>query len=95
MPVHTNLYLRDGDGLRLEGAVLDLSRTGCRIELKRGQRVVKGRSYALRMAGIDCDIGSVVWSAQDKAGLQFHQPLYEPVMEDIVRRFPPLSATAN
>ncbi|MEO0591792.1 MAG: PilZ domain-containing protein [Pseudomonadota bacterium] len=95
-PVRTTIDICDARGLRIEGEVTDLSLTGCKVALNMGLGLKEGKTYSFKLAGLVFDVGNVVWSAPGTAGLEFQQPIYSPVLEDIVRRFPPaLSATSS
>ena len=94
-PVCTTIDIRDAKGLRIEGEVVDLSRTGCKVALKKGLGLKQGQTYTIKLAGIVFDAGNVVWSAPGKAGLEFMRPVYAPVLEDIVNRFPPVLSVSS
>lgn len=91
-PLETTLNIRDTKGVLAEGCVLDLSQTGCQVTIKSGHSLRTGRTYSLRLGGMDLSTGCVIWSAYGKLGVEFLRPLYAPVMEDLVRRFPPIRA---
>ncbi|MEM6858198.1 MAG: PilZ domain-containing protein [Pseudomonadota bacterium] len=86
--VQTTIQVRDGEGFRIQGQVVDLSVTGCKVAFRKGLGLTPGETYTITLGGIVLDAGCVSWSVQGLAGIEFLKPIYAPVLEDIVRRFP-------
>jgi len=94
--VQTTIHIRDAEGFRTQGEVVDLSVTGCKVAFRKGLGLTPGQTYTIKLGGLVLDAGCVSWSAPGKAGIEFLKPIYAPVMEDIVRRFPcALSTTSS
>lgn len=90
--LETTVSIRDAKGVLAEGCVFDLSLSGCQVTMKSGRNLEAGRTYSLRLGGLNLDTGCVVWSAYGRFGIEFLKPLYAPVVEDLVQRFPAMRA---
>ncbi|MDE8653096.1 PilZ domain-containing protein [Novosphingobium album (ex Liu et al. 2023)] len=84
-PVVLAAQCRTQSGLRDSGEISDISREGCCIAtrallLRVGARVV------IRPTGLEGLTGVVRWISGDRAGIEFDQPLYEPIVDHIALR---------
>jgi hypothetical protein len=84
-PVVLTAQCRTLSGLRDEGRISDISTNGCCVQtnslfFRIGTRVV------IRPDGMEGLTGVVRWITGDKAGIEFDQQLYGPVLEHIAKR---------
>ena len=64
--------------------VYDLSAGGCVLD-QRGWKIDEGERVLIKLPGLDFMPTKVIWLWQNKAGLQFEQPLYGAVLEHLER----------
>ena len=72
---------------RWDVLVTDLSRHGCRIcagtlWLPAGQMII------LRLTGLESLLGTVRWSRDGEAGIEFERPLHPAIVEHLERVHP-------
>lgn len=77
---------RTQNGLRDDGAILDISPEGCCVSTNRlffrvGTRVV------IRPEGMEGLTGIVRWIDGDKSGVEFDSPLYGPVLDHLAEQY--------
>lgn len=64
--------------------VLDISIAGCMID--RGSLSFQPeQELRIRLPGLEFVSARVLWVDGDKAGLAFHRPLYEPVLNHLLK----------
>jgi len=78
--------LRTARGLVNTVHVVELTLAGCLIDqcalsVRQGERVL------LRMPSLRYLAANVVWNEEGSAGLAFEEPLYEPVLDHMLRGF--------
>jgi hypothetical protein len=66
--------------------VLDLSIAGCMIE-RTGPYLKADEKVLIRLGGLSYLPAQVLWVEEDRAGIAFEQPLYEPVLEHLDQAF--------
>lgn len=64
--------------------ITDLSPDGCRIE-GRGLTLIADDLVTLRPEGLESVVGVVRWYGNRQAGIEFQQPLYQPVVDHLAR----------
>jgi hypothetical protein len=84
-PVVLTAQCRTQSGLRDQGSISDISPEGCCVTtnslfFRVGTRVV------IRPEGIEGLTGTVRWIVGDRAGVEFDQPLYAPVVDHLAER---------
>lgn len=72
---------------RAEVAVTDLSARGCRI-ISSGQDLVLGSALFVRLDQLAPLRATVRWDEAGIIGLEFDRPLYIPVMDHLLIRWP-------
>lgn len=68
---------RSGRNVDLE--VLDISAGGAMVDC-RGWSAAPGERVLVTIPGLSAQPADVVWREDDRAGIAFEQPLYEPVL---------------
>ncbi len=71
---------RSRAGGTLDVRVLDLSAFGCMIDRRTASLKPKDR-VLIKLQRLAFQAATVIWVEDDRAGLEFEQPLYEPVLE--------------
>lgn len=69
---------------RLNVEVLDLSAVGCMIAVC-GWTFRQNERTFVRLPGLRFLPATVLWADEESAGLQFDEPLYEPVLAHLLR----------
>jgi hypothetical protein len=64
--------------------VLDLSLAGCIID-RRALNLAREERVLIKLPGLALMPCYVCWLEESKAGLEFEQPLYEPVLDHLLR----------
>lgn len=72
-------------GMTADLLVLDISAGGCMVE-SRGWAGRPGDRVLATLPGLAAQPGEVVWVEDDRAGIAFEQPLYEPVLIHLEQR---------
>jgi hypothetical protein len=85
-PVKLAAQCRTRSGLRDKGLISDISAEGCCVStdslfFRVGTRVV------IRPEGMEGLSGIVRWISGDKAGVEFDNPLYGPVIDHLAAHF--------
>lgn len=75
---------RTQSGLRDRGRITDLSAEGCCVQL-RGHYFRSGIRIVVRPDGLEGLTGIVRWVVDDIAGIEFDRPIYQPVVDHLVR----------
>ena len=78
--------LRSRSGLVNAVNVLDLSLAGCMIE-RQAMSIRQDDRVLLRLPGLRYLAAAVAWTEDGRAGLVFEEPLYEPVLNHVVKSF--------
>ncbi len=74
--------IRTGRGVAHHVAIADLSESGCRVfDLSTGAK--EGSTVSIRVGRLDPIYATVRWVKKGQLGLEFQQPLYGPVFENI------------
>lgn len=81
-------HCRSRTGNVMELAVHDLSLSGCMVE-RLAWHVRPGDPVLIRLPGLSFQPASVLWVEGEFIGIEFHQPLYEPVMAHVLKDFRP------
>jgi hypothetical protein len=84
--------MRDGNKSRVKARVIDISTHGCRIECTSG--VAEDSWIWLSISGLENQYCRVVWHCQEFVGLEFANPLSEPVFEGLLADHQELPETA-
>ena len=63
--------------------VLDLSTVGCMVGLF-GSTFSPGDNVSIQLPGLRYMRAKIVWTDENSAGLQFEEPLYEPVLAHLL-----------
>lgn len=74
--------IRTGRGVPHHVAILDLSETGCRV-IEAGTGIKEGSNVSIRVGRLDPIYATVRWTREGQLGLEFQQPLYGPVFDNI------------
>jgi len=72
---------------RRDVLVTDLSRHGCRI-CAQTLWLPAGQMIVLRPAGLESLLGTVRWSRDGEAGIEFERPLHLAIVEHLQRLHP-------
>ena len=75
---------RTQSGLRGSGRISDISAQGCCIATN-GLFVRVGLKVVIRPEGLEGLTGTVRWINGERAGIEFDNPLYEPVVDHLAR----------
>lgn len=67
----------------IELAVHDVSPGGCMVDC-RGWNVEDGLRVLVQIPGLSWIGGTIVWVWADRAGVQFEQPLAQPVLDHVL-----------
>jgi bifunctional pyridoxal-dependent enzyme with beta-cystathionase and maltose regulon repressor activities len=76
---------RTMSGMRDEAVLSDISASGCCITT-RGLLFREGSRVIIKPEGIEAIGGIIRWMAGNRAGVEFDQPLYPPVVEHLTRQ---------
>lgn len=79
-------------GIRDEGAIHDISAHGCCVTM-RALCLSVGNRVIVKPDGMEGIFGIVRWIAGGKAGIEFEQPLYGPIVEHLSQRHAPGSVS--
>ncbi len=74
--------IRTGRGVPHHVAITDLSEGGCRV-IELGSWIKEGSNVSIRVGRLDPIYATVRWVKKGELGLEFQQPLYGPVFENI------------
>lgn len=85
-PVVLSAQCRTQSGLRDQGSISDISPEGCCVTtnslfFRVGTRVV------IRPEGMEGLTGTVRWIAGERAGVEFDNPIYAPVVDHLAERY--------
>ncbi|MDE2405907.1 MAG: PilZ domain-containing protein [Sphingomonadales bacterium] len=80
-------------GIRDEGAIHDISEHGCCVTM-RALCLSVGNRVVVKPDGLEGIFGVVRWIAGGKAGIEFEQPLYGPIVEHLSQRHRPSGSVA-
>ncbi len=83
-PVSVPTQCRTQSGLRDRGQITDLSAEGCCVQI-RGHYFRTGVRLFVRPDGLEGLTGIVRWVVDDIAGVEFDRPIYQPVVDHLVR----------
>lgn len=75
---------RTQNGLRDKGEISDISATGCCVRV-RGLFFRVGTRVVVRPQGLEGLTGIVRWVDGDIAGVEFDSPIYQPVVDHLIR----------
>ena len=78
--------LRSRSGFVSEVNVIDLSLAGCLIE-RQAMAIRRDDRVLLLLPGLRYLAAAVAWIEDGRAGLIFEEPLYEPVLNHVVKSF--------
>jgi len=87
-----NATIREPGRSRVGVRVIDISTHGCRIEATTGASA--DTWVMLSIAGLETQYCRIVWRAHEFAGLEFANPLAEPVLERLLQDQSQLSEKA-
>jgi hypothetical protein len=87
-----NATIREPGRSRTGAKVIDISTHGCRIEALPG--ATTDSWVLLSIAGLETQYCRVVWSCHEFAGVEFANPLAEPVLDRLLQEHGQLSETA-
>lgn len=73
---------RTPSGLRDQGHISDISPEGCRLTTQT-LAFRMGAAVVIRPQGMEGIGGIVRWIDGQHAGIEFHRPLYEPVVDHL------------
>jgi hypothetical protein len=77
---HAEVRFRSGQKLQLP--VLDISLGGCMVDA-RSWSIRPGEQISVRLPGLGYQSAEVVWIEDQRAGIVFEEPLYEPTLEHL------------
>lgn len=86
LPVLRNAQMRTSSVGVVNGTILDLSTTGCRIATNGFYQV--GTRVCLRIDGLQSWWGTIAWQNGTDVGIAFEQKLHAAVVEHISRATP-------
>lgn len=75
---------RTQSGLRDRGEISDISAQGCCLRV-RGLLFRVGTRVVVRPEGLEGLTGVVRWVDGDFAGVEFDRPIYQPVVDHLIR----------
>ncbi len=79
-----NAEVRYRSGRKLELPVLDISLGGCMVDA-RAWSIRPGESLSIKLPGLGYQPAELVWIEDERAGIVFEEPLYEPTLEHLSR----------
>ena len=82
--LRTFIHLRKSGYHRAEVSLLDISPTGCRLDLP--ERVAVGETVWVTFPGLQPIESKVAWSRDWEAGLEFASPIYPSVFDALTER---------
>lgn len=71
-------------GRKLELPVLDISLGGCMVDARMWS-VRPGESLSIKLPGLGFQPAELVWIEDERAGIVFDEPLYEPTLEHLTQ----------
>lgn len=93
-PIKWQVQLRAESGMRIFGIMVDLSSSGCCIQVEnRPLRV--GSRITVRPDGLDGLDAVVQWARGRQFGVVFDRPIYGPVLEHFVRKHSALAGMVS
>ena len=82
-PVTMTVQCRTQSGMRDSGKISDISETGCCV-VADGLFFKVGTRLVIRPEGLEGLVGTVRWVAGSKAGVEWENPIYGPVLDHLV-----------
>lgn len=79
-----NAEVRYRSGRKLELPVLDISLGGCMVDA-RAWSIRPGEPISIKLPGLGYQAAELVWIEDERAGIVFEEPLYEPTLEHLAR----------
>lgn len=79
-----NAEVRYRSGRKLELPVLDISLGGCMVDA-RAWSIRPGETLSIKLPGLGYQPAELVWIEDERAGIAFEEPLYEPTLEHLSR----------
>ncbi len=79
---HYSAVVRYHSGRKLELPVLDISLGGCMVDA-RAWSIRPGEPVSIKLPGLNYQPAEVVWNEDERAGIAFEEPLYEPTLEHL------------
>ncbi|NVE95037.1 PilZ domain-containing protein [Altererythrobacter lutimaris] len=76
--------VRYHSGRKLQLPVLDISLGGCMVDA-RAWSIRPGETISIKLPGLNYQPAEVVWNEDERAGIAFEEPLYEPTLEHLSR----------
>ena len=81
---HYNAEVRYRSGHKLHLPVLDISLGGCMVDA-RSWSIRPGEPVSVKLPGLNFQPAEVIWIEDQRAGIAFDEPLYEPTLEHLSR----------
>lgn len=79
-----NAEVRYNSGRKLELPVLDISLGGCMVDA-RSWSIRPGEYLSIKLPGLGYRPAELIWIEEERAGIAFDEPLYEPTLEHLSR----------
>ncbi|MGQ7830000.1 PilZ domain-containing protein [Altererythrobacter sp. Z27] len=76
--------VRYRSGMKLQLPVLDISLGGCMVDA-RSWSIRPGEAVSVKLPGLGFQPAEVIWIEDQRAGIAFEEPLYEPTLEHLSR----------
>ena len=76
--------VRYRSGMKLQLPVLDISLGGCMVDAGAWS-IRPGETVSVKLPGLGFQPAEVVWIEDQRAGIAFEEPLYEPTLEHLSR----------
>jgi hypothetical protein len=80
LPLLRSARCHDARGQTIQGQLLDLSASGCRMLATRNPFAVDA-AVSVRLVGLEGIAARIQWAEGGAIGIKFERPLYQPVVE--------------
>ncbi len=90
LPVYLVGRCKSRSGKSDDVIISDITAHGCSLT-SRITRFKPGQPVLLRPESLELVCGTVRWASGIRAGIEFDKPIYEPVLDHLVRRFPAMA----
>jgi hypothetical protein len=64
--------------------LLDLSKTGCKIQSPDAERIARGATILLAISNLSEVEGQIVWQKGDRFGIKFHEEISEELIQQVI-----------
>ncbi len=85
----------DSYGTRIRSRVINLSESGCGVELSNWTRLETSRAYCIKFGGLEVQAGIASWSKSGEVGFKFINPISSYVIEHLLAAYGVAADGAN